>query len=68
MQVGMIGLGRMGASMVRRFMRGGHVPAHVLAAPLSERFASRGEADFQDRLLSAMRFGFGGHVEKGPRT
>ncbi len=41
------------------------VPAHVLAAALFERFASRGEADFQDRLLSAMRFEFGGHVEKG---
>ena len=43
------------------------VPAHVLAAALFERFASRGEADFQDRLLSAMRFEFGGHVEKGGR-
>jgi len=42
------------------------VPAHVLAAALFERFASRGEADFQDRLLSAMRFEFGGHVEKEP--
>jgi len=41
------------------------VPAHVLAAALFERFASRGEADFQDRLLSAMRFEFGGHAEKG---
>jgi 6-phosphogluconate dehydrogenase len=40
------------------------VPAHVLAAALFERFASRGEADFQNRVLSAMRFGFGGHVEK----
>src|SRR6266704_2534383 len=40
------------------------VPAHVLAAALFERFASRGEADFQDRLLSAMRFEFGGHLEK----
>jgi 6-phosphogluconate dehydrogenase len=44
------------------------VPAHVLAAALFERFASQGEADFQDRLLSAMRLGFGGHLEKGPRT
>jgi 6-phosphogluconate dehydrogenase len=42
------------------------VPAHVLAAALLERFASRGQADFQDRLLSAMRFEFGGHVERGP--
>jgi 6-phosphogluconate dehydrogenase len=40
------------------------VPAHVLAASLFERFSSRGEAEFQDRLLSAMRHGFGGHVEK----
>jgi 6-phosphogluconate dehydrogenase len=40
------------------------VPAHVLAAALFERFASRGEAEFQDRLLSAMRFEFGGHVER----
>jgi 6-phosphogluconate dehydrogenase len=44
------------------------VPAHVLAAALFERFASQGEADFQDRLLSAMRFEFGGHVEKGRGT
>ncbi len=36
----------------------------VLAASLFERFSSRGEAEFQDRLLSAMRFEFGGHVEK----
>jgi 6-phosphogluconate dehydrogenase len=40
------------------------VPAHVLAASLFERFASRGEDDFQNRVLSAMRFGFGGHLEK----
>jgi 6-phosphogluconate dehydrogenase len=42
------------------------VPAHVLAAALFERFSSRGAADFQDRLLSAMRYEFGGHVEKKP--
>jgi 6-phosphogluconate dehydrogenase len=41
------------------------VPANVLAAALFERFSSRGEADFQNRVLSAMRFEFGGHVEKG---
>jgi 6-phosphogluconate dehydrogenase len=40
------------------------VPAPVLTAALYERFSSRGEADFQNRLLSAMRFGFGGHEEK----
>ncbi len=40
------------------------VPAAVLTASLYERFASRGEADFQNKLLSAMRFQFGGHHEK----
>ena len=40
------------------------VPAHVLSAALFERFASRGEDLFQDKLLSAMRLGFGGHLEK----
>jgi 6-phosphogluconate dehydrogenase len=40
------------------------VPTHVLSAALFERFSSRGEADFADRLLSAMRYGFGGHQEK----
>jgi 6-phosphogluconate dehydrogenase len=39
-------------------------PAHVLTAALYERFSSRGEAEFADKLLSAMRFQFGGHVEK----
>jgi 6-phosphogluconate dehydrogenase len=40
------------------------VPAHVLSSALYERFSSRGEADFADKLLSAMRHQFGGHVEK----
>ncbi|HKX10900.1 MAG TPA: decarboxylating 6-phosphogluconate dehydrogenase [Stellaceae bacterium] len=40
------------------------VPAHILSAALYERFSSRGNADFADRLLSAMRYEFGGHVEK----
>jgi 6-phosphogluconate dehydrogenase len=40
------------------------VPAHVLTAALYERFSSRGEADYGDRLLSAMRNQFGGHNEK----
>jgi len=39
------------------------VPAHVLTAALLERFGSRGEDEFQNRVLSAMRFGFGGHLE-----
>ena len=40
------------------------VPAPVLSSALYERFSSRGEADFGDRLLSAMRYEFGGHREK----
>src|ERR1700756_4801058 len=42
------------------------VPAHVLSSALYERFSSRGEADFADKLLSAMRYEFGGHIEKPP--
>ena len=41
------------------------VPAPVLSAALYQRFSSRGEVDFADKLLSAMRYQFGGHVEKG---
>jgi 6-phosphogluconate dehydrogenase len=40
------------------------VPVPVLTTALYERFTSRGEAEYQDKLLSAMRFGFGGHLEK----
>jgi 6-phosphogluconate dehydrogenase len=40
------------------------VPVPVLSTALYQRFSSRGEADFQDKLLSAMRFQFGGHLEK----
>jgi 6-phosphogluconate dehydrogenase len=43
------------------------VPVPVLATALFERFSSRGEADFADKLLSAMRFEFGGHLEKTGR-
>jgi 6-phosphogluconate dehydrogenase len=134
MQLGMVGLGRMGANMVRRMLRGGHecvvfnkppkydfdltdiaevwrrgsvvaswlldltasalvhdpelsnfagrvsdsgegrwtikaaideaVPTPVLSTALYERFSSRGEANFANRLLSAMRYEFGGHLEK----
>jgi 6-phosphogluconate dehydrogenase (decarboxylating) len=109
MQLGMIGLGRMGANMVRRLLNGGHqcvvfdrspqsvaalvkdahlsgfagrvsdsgegrwtikaaideaVPVRVLSTALYQRFSSRGESDFQDRLLSAMRYEFGGHLER----
>jgi 6-phosphogluconate dehydrogenase len=40
------------------------VPAHVLTTALYERFSSRGESEFADKLLSAMRYEFGGHLEK----
>jgi 6-phosphogluconate dehydrogenase len=43
------------------------VPAPVLTTALYERFSSRGDADFQDKLLSAMRYGFGGHLEKSAK-
>lgn len=43
------------------------IPVPVLATALFERFSSRGEADFQDKLLSAMRYQFGGHVEKAAK-
>jgi 6-phosphogluconate dehydrogenase len=42
------------------------VPSPVLTAALYQRFSSRGEADFADKVLSAMRHAFGGHVEKKP--
>jgi 6-phosphogluconate dehydrogenase len=44
------------------------VPVPVLTTALYERFASRGESDYQDKLLSAMRFAFGGHLEKAADT
>jgi 6-phosphogluconate dehydrogenase len=40
------------------------VPAHLLGAALFNRFASRERADYADKILSAMRLGFGGHHEK----
>ncbi|MEQ8695634.1 MAG: decarboxylating 6-phosphogluconate dehydrogenase [Bauldia litoralis] len=42
------------------------VPAHVLSSALYERFSSRGNADFADKVMSAMRYEFGGHLEKKP--
>ncbi len=44
------------------------VPAPVLAASLFDRFSSRGEADWGNRVLSAMRRGFGGHLEQSPES
>jgi 6-phosphogluconate dehydrogenase len=43
------------------------VPLPVLSAALYQRFSSRGEADFADKLLSAMRYEFGGHIEKSAK-
>jgi 6-phosphogluconate dehydrogenase len=43
------------------------VPAHVLTASLYERFSSRGEAEYSNKLLSAMRYAFGGHLEKSEK-
>jgi 6-phosphogluconate dehydrogenase len=43
------------------------VPVPVLSTALYQRFSSRGESDYQDKLLSAMRFQFGGHVEKSEK-
>ena len=39
--------------------------SYVLATALFSRFSSRGEGDYANRVLSAMRHGFGGHLEKG---
>jgi 6-phosphogluconate dehydrogenase len=44
------------------------VPVPVLTTALYARFASRGEADFQGKLLSAMRYGFGGHLERAVKS
>jgi 6-phosphogluconate dehydrogenase (decarboxylating) len=71
MEIGIVGLGRMGANIARQLMRSGHsvvvfdVNADAVTA-LYERFRSRLERDFADRLLSAMRNEFGGHVEGHP--
>jgi 6-phosphogluconate dehydrogenase len=40
------------------------VPVPVLSTALYQRFSSRGESDYQDKVLSAMRFQFGGHLER----
>ena len=63
MQIGMMGRGSdsgEGLWMIQTAIVEG-VP--VLTMAMYARFASRGEADFQDKLLSAKRFGFGGHLE-----
>jgi 6-phosphogluconate dehydrogenase len=60
MQLGMVGLGRMGANMVRRLMKSGH---QCVVYDRSEQ-AVADLMNFQDKLLSALRFQFGGHLEK----
>jgi 6-phosphogluconate dehydrogenase len=45
-------------------MRGRGIGRHALSTPLYDWFASRSEADFVKKLLSAMRYEFGGHIEK----
>ena len=71
MQLGMIGLGRMGANMVRRLLRDGHqcvvydVHAEAVQALVSEGATGAASVrDFANKLLSAMRCEFGGHVER----
>jgi 6-phosphogluconate dehydrogenase (decarboxylating) len=85
MQIGIVGLGRMGVNMARRLMRKRHevvvydlkqesvaklakeaVSAEVLTAALFARFRSRQEHTFAEKILSAMRNKFGGHVEIYP--
>lgn len=68
MQLGMIGLGRMGANMVRPPQAAIEeaVPADVLATALFTRFRSRQEHTFAEKVLSAMRYQFGEHTEPPP--
>ncbi len=72
MQVGMVGLGRISTNIVRGEGRwtilaaiDEAVPAEVLTAALFARFQSRQQHTFAEKILSAMRKGFGGHVEPG---
>jgi 6-phosphogluconate dehydrogenase (decarboxylating) len=69
MQIGIIGLGRMGANMARRLLRAGHqcVVFDMFPKAVLELSQEKAEADYQDKLLSAMRFGFGGHLEKSAK-
>jgi 6-phosphogluconate dehydrogenase len=63
-QIGVIGFGRTGGNIVRRPIEEA-VSADVLSAALYARFRSRREHTFAEKVLSAMRKGFGGHVEPG---
>jgi len=71
MDVGFVGLGRMGLIMVRRSLRGGHRPvgyaldtAPVLTLSLQRRFASRQSESFAAKVVAALRNQFGGHAVK----
>ena len=82
MQIGMIGLGQVGANMVRRLMKYGHecvirwtlqaaleetVPTEVISRALYTRFRSRQPHTFAEKVLSPLRQKFGGHVvPRGP--
>ena len=65
MQLGMIGLGRMGASMVRRLLKRGHAcVVHDVQPAAVSALARYGNANFANRILYPMRYEFGGYVEK----
>ena len=71
MELGMIGLGRMGTNMVRRLRRAGHQcvvydlePEAVQALVKEGAVGTKSLEDFADKLLSALRYEFGGHKEK----
>jgi 6-phosphogluconate dehydrogenase (decarboxylating) len=66
MQIGFIGLGKMGGNMVTRIRRDSDMP--TLAAALFARFSSRGAGDYSARAVAALRNQFGGHaVKTAPR-
>ena len=75
MELGMIGLGRMGTKMVRRLRRAGHhcvvcdLGAEAVQALVSEgAVGTKSREGFAEKLLSAMRYEFGGHKEKSAAT
>jgi 6-phosphogluconate dehydrogenase len=75
MQLGMIGLGRMGANMTRRLLAGGHQcvvfdrsPNAVEELTRATAVGAASVADLVKKLLSAMRYEFGGHLEQPGRS
>jgi len=74
MQLGVIGLGRMGFNMIRRLIKDGRRFAVFDQLSKLVKHHAKGKAvgaatlaGFQDKLLPAMRFGFGGHLEKSAK-